>query len=199
MTAGLPSPGALHEGHTFDGLDLRAAGLERAEFVDCQFVDCTLSGGRLERCSFEDTTFRRCDLSLVALGESSFHRGTFVECKLSGVDWGRAHDLTFDVSFEDCVLDLATFAGMRLRDLRCSGGRARDAVFADCDLRQARFEHVDLGGAQFTGNDLQGADLSTCHNLAISPTSNRLKGTSLPVGAALGILQRMGVLVPGLG
>lgn len=191
------APGTVHEAATFAGLDLRGHTLERVDLVDCTLTDCLLSESKLERCSFEDVTFRGCDLGLVALGDSALRGARFVECKLTGIDWSHAHPLTFEVSFEDCVLDLCSFVGLRLRKLRIEGGRAHDVGFADSDLRDAVFEHVDLAGASFERNDLRGADLSTCANLVLRPDANRLRDTRLPLDAALAHLAELGIVVPG--
>lgn len=191
-------PDSLHEAATFDGLDLRGGRIERVELVDCLIQDSQLSEATLESCSLEDVTFRRCDLAVLQLGGTAFRGVRFEECKVTGLDWSRAQDLTFEVSFTDCVLDFSSFVGIRLKGLRIDGGRAHNVVFADCDLRDAKLRHVDLAGAQFTGNDLRGTDLSTSANVTLEPRTNRLHQTKLPVDAALKHLKQMGIVVPGM-
>ncbi len=190
------APGSFHEGAIFQGLDLREEELQNVELLACTVRDGKLDGVTLTRCSFEDVTFERCNLSVAKLGGSSFRDVRFVGCKLTGIDWSRAHDLTFEVMFTDCVLDFSSFVGMRLCDLRCSGGKAHDVVFADCNLRDARLADMDLAGATFTGNDLRATDLSTCANVVLEPNTNRLHGTKLPLDAALRYLQHLGIVVP---
>jgi fluoroquinolone resistance protein len=192
------APGSFHEATSFDGLDLRGGRLERVELIDCTISDSQLSEAVLDGCSFEDVTFRRCDLAVIQLGGSAFRGVRFEECKLTGLDWSRAQDLTFEVSFHDCVLDFSTFQGGRLQGLLIDGGRAHNVVFADCDLRKAKLRHVDFAGAQFTGSDLRGTDLSTSANVTLEPRTNRLHQTKLPVEAALKHLKQMGILVPGM-
>ncbi|MCP4869106.1 MAG: pentapeptide repeat-containing protein [Proteobacteria bacterium] len=192
------APDSFHEAKSFDGLDLRGGRLERVELLDCVISDSQLSEATLDSCSFEDVTFRRCDLSVVQLGGTAFRGVKFDECKLTGLDWSRAQDLTFEVSFHDCVLDFSSFQGVRLRKLRIEGGRAHNVIFADSDLRAARLGYVDLAGAQFTGNDLRGTDLSTSVNVVLEPRTNRLHKTKLPVDAALKHLKQMGIIVPGM-
>jgi fluoroquinolone resistance protein len=191
-------PGSFHESKTFSGLDLRESGLQNVELLDCTVADCQLGEATLERCSFDDVVFKSCDLSVIKLGGSSFQSVRFVECKLTGIDWSRAHDLMFDVSFEDCVLDFSSFVGLPLKGLRIDGGKAHNAVFADSNLQKVRFSHVDLAGTMFTGNDLREGDLSTCANVVLEPNTNRFHKTKLPVDAALRHLKQLGILVPGV-
>ncbi len=189
--------GSLHEDQIFEGLDLRD-GLSSVEFVDCSFVSCQLPEAGLERCRFEQVSFRACDLSVVRWGGSALVEVVFEDCKLTGIDWSRAHDLSFEVAFRSSVLDLCSFVGLRLKGLSVEEGRARDAVFADSDLRNARFRYVDLAGATFTGNDLRGADLSTCANIELEPGTNRLAATKLPMEAARKHLKALGIVVPSM-
>lgn len=196
---GALTPGSFHDGVTFSGLDLRDEVVDNVELLGCTVLDSKLGEATLSRCSFEDVTFERCDLSIIKLGGSSFRGVRFVDCKLTGIDWSRAHDLTFDVVFTGCVLDFSSFVGMRLADLRCAGGKAHDVVFADCNLRDAKLDDMDLAGSTFTGNDLRATDLSTCINVVLEPNTNRLHGTKLPLDAALRYLQHLGVVVPEVG
>jgi len=192
------APGSFHEAATFSDLDLREGRLARVELLDCTLTDCQLGDATLEGCSFEDVTFRRCDLAVVKLGGSAFRGVRFEECRLTGLDWSRAMQLTLEVSFADCVLDFSSFVGLRLKGLKLSGGKAHNAVFADCNLRDAVLAHADLAGATFTGNDLRGADLSSCANVALEPNTNRLHQTKLPVDAALKHLRQLGIVVPAI-
>ncbi len=172
--------------------------MERLELIDCVVEDSVFAEAQLERCSFEDTTFRRCDLGVMKLGGTAFRDVRFEDCKVTGIDWSRAHDLAFDVSFADCVLDMGSFVGLRLKGLKIEGGRARDVVFADSDLRDVRFGYVDFASATFTGNDLRGADLATCANVVVEPNTNRFGKTKLPTGTAKRYLKQLGIIVPGM-
>lgn len=191
--------GSFHEGAAFTGLDLREERWSDVELLDCTVSDSDFGEATFDRCSFEDVTFARCDLSIVKLGGSAFRGVRFVDCKLTGIDWSRAHDLTFEVSFADCVLDFSAFVGMKLKGLKATGGKAHNVVFADSDLRDITFERIDLAGTSLTGNDLRGADLSTCTNVELEPNTNRLHKTGLPLDAALKHLRALGIVVPVIG
>ena len=193
------SPGSFHEGETFSGLDLREERLDDVELLGCSVSDSDLGEATLDRCSFEDVIFQRSDLGIIKLGGSAFRGVRFVDCKLTGIDWSRAHDLTFAVSFTNCVLDFSAFVGLKLKGLRATGGKAHSVVFADSDLRDAAFSDMDLADTTFTGCDLRGADLSSCRNVKLEPNTNRLHGTRLPLDAALRHLKQLGIVVPDLG
>jgi fluoroquinolone resistance protein len=190
------SPGSFHEGVSITNLDLLEEQIDNVELLGCTMSDCQLGGTTLDRCSFEDVTFERCDWNIVKLGGSSFRGVRFLDCKLTGIDWSRAHDLTFDVTFIGCVLDFSSFVGMRLADLKSAGGKGHDVVFADCNLRGASLADMDLAGTTFTGNDMRGTDLSTCANVVLEPNTNRLHATKLPLDASLRYLKQLGIIVP---
>jgi len=190
---------SFHEEIDLKGLDLREGRLEDVELLGCTVSDSDLGEATLDRCSFEDVVFKRCDLGVVKLGGSAFRGVRFEDCKLTGIDWSRAHDLTFEVTFVNCVLDFSAFVGLKLKGLRATGGKAHHVVFADSDMRKVTLKDMDLAGTTFTGNDLRDADFSTCTNLELEPNTNRLQRTKLPLDAALRHLSMLGIKVPGLG
>src|SRR5947208_3271692 len=73
----------------------------------------------------------------------------FESTKLLGVDWTKADGMADPhaktaLAFVSCVLDLASFAGVNLRE----------ATFEDCRAKETNFTEADLRDSTWTGSNL---------------------------------------------
>src|SRR6185503_11728838 len=116
-------------------------------------------------------------LTMLQLFDARLRGVTFKRSKLMGVDWSKAHQLTFDVRFENCVLEYCSFVAMKLNRLVATGCRARNADFTEANLSNADFSDTDLADAIFFHTTLHGADLSCVVGYLIDAKANRLKDT----------------------
>lgn len=180
----------IHEGEQLGAEHLR----DGASYHGCTFTGVSAAGLRLSRCLFEDCRFEGGDLSLIRWGDSTLRGVSFRGTRLAGIDWAEAHDLGLELRFEDCVLDLGTFTGLRLAGLEIKDSRGRQLTFVSCDLRGACFDDCELPGARFEGCDLRGAELHTSRGYGIS--GGRWGETLLGVNEALALLQAQGIRVP---
>lgn len=125
----------------------------------------------LRRCQLElsgETTLdaqdsRFVDMDITGRRIDGLVRVRFEGCRLGGIDLGDAR--LRDVSFVDCVLDLASLRKATLERVVIEGGRIEGL-----DLTGAHLQHVAVTGTSLTGVsldrvrcehvDLTGADLS---------------------------------------
>lgn len=187
------------EDQDFEGLDLTGERLTDKEFEGCAFVSCKLEGVVLDRCRFVSCEFRLSDLSLFKPRDSAFRGVRFIDSRLTGVDWTQAETtLGLDVAFERSILDGSSFMELEVRGLRAIQCRAEGVNFVGASLGEADFSGTDLSDCQFSGADLRGVDFGRASNVSFDPRECRLKDTRVSLEAAVGLLGRLGVVVPEL-
>lgn len=191
----------LLEGSEFDevafaGGDLVRASLRYKTFSDCTFQDLSAKEVDFAHSTFENCRFVGCDLTMALVADAKFLDVTFVDCKLMGIDWTQVGGLVFDVGFERCVLTHCSFIGLAMKNVRIVGSKADETNFAGANLEGAQFAESNLRGAKFSDTNLTRADLSHAVNYDVNPRDNTLKKTKFSVAAALGVAERMGILIP---
>lgn len=160
---------------TFEGLDLKSTDLEGKIFAEC--------------------TFRSCDLSLANMTRTSWRGVRFEHCKLLGLRFDQCHTFLLELAFDTCILDLASFHGLRLKNTVFSNCRLRETDLAGADLSGASFVGCDLGGAVFERTVLEGADLRTAHHYSIDPANNRIRKARFSRDGLEGLLQSSGIII----
>ncbi len=163
---------------------------EQCSFVQCNFNSADLSGMRMVNCRFEG-----CDFSLAKLKNSSLQEVKFVNCKLLGVQFSDCRKFMLEVDFDSCILKLALFSGLKLKNTR----------FRNCDMQEADFSEADLSGAQFDGSDLlqaiffhtnlESADFRGAFNYSINPETNRLRKAKFSIPGVTGLLDSYGIII----
>jgi fluoroquinolone resistance protein len=63
----------------------------------------------------------------------------FSGCKLLGVEFRNCNQFLFETSFNDCNLELVSFAGMKIKE----------TVFQNSELKEVNFSGSDLTGVIF--------------------------------------------------
>lgn len=177
----------------FRDLDLSEAEIISKEFDDCTFIDCDFSEAQLRHCIFEDCRFLKCNLGVVKVDGSRFSNVVFEESKLSGIDWTKAvySDILLDapLTFVNCILDYASFYGLRLQALVMRECKAYDVDFRECDLSGADLRESDFTDSLFRNTNLSGADLTLAENYTIDINVNTIKGARFSRYEALTLLE----------
>ncbi len=192
----LPHGNAECEGVAFEHVEAEETELSGATFRECRFVACKLPRSVFRQCLFDDCEFVDCDLTMLQPFDTRLRGVSFQRSKLMGVDWTKAHALTFDVRFDHCVLDYGGFSAMKLNRLVATHCRAHNADFTEANLSNADFTDSDLTDAIFFHTQLTNTDLSCATGCHIDAKANRLKNTKLGIDAALRTLALLGISVP---
>jgi fluoroquinolone resistance protein len=183
----------------FDDLNV-----DRGEFVDNEFYECTFSRCRLtesvfRRCKLINCVFRQCDLSLIQVPASTFSSVRFEESKLVGVNWMKADwpktILGSPIAFHACAISHSTFMGLILRGIPIQECVAAEVDFREADLTKADFAGTDLAGCLFDRTNLSEADLSRARNYRIDPGQNVLRGARFSLPEAMSLLYSMDIVL----
>lgn len=118
-----------------------------------------------------------------------------MNCKITGVHFHDCDPFLLKVQFEDCILQLASFYRLKLKN----------TVFSKCDLREADFTEADLNGSSLNGCDLanatfqdtilEKADLRTSFNYSVDPEGNRLKSAKFSRERVTGLLDKYKIVI----
>lgn len=177
--------GGVYLALAFAGLDMSGREAMDAEVDQCLYRDVNLSRVSLRRGAIRDAVFERCDLANVRARDGAMSRIAVRSSRMTGFSW-LAGDLR-DVTFDDCRIDLASFAGSKLSHVVFTGCRLEQADFGGADLSRARFERCDLTGARFSEARMAGTRLSGCDLTGISGVTS-LRGSFIDSTDALALV-----------
>ena len=104
----------IHLHKTFDKIVYSGQKVSSREFENCLFKNCDFSNTAFLSSSFMDCEFLDCNLSVTEFSGTSLKNITFKNSKLLGIAFGACDDFLFQVSFENCVLDFASFANKKM-------------------------------------------------------------------------------------
>lgn len=189
-----PVPGGeqtIYEGQEFTGLSRGGEVFSGLVFHDCCFKNCDFSESQFRGCEFHQCRFIHCDLSLAVVKGSQFKGVWFEDSKAVGINWAEASwprlGALESVDFTGCVLNYASFFGLRLVGRRLSGCSALEVDFAEADLTEADCTGTDFQRSCFLHTNLTRADFTGALNYTISPLLNQIKHArfSLPEAMAL--------------
>jgi uncharacterized protein YjbI with pentapeptide repeats len=149
-----------------------ADGLERARLVDAD-----LGGARVRGLRLVDVAVEGGNLANLVAPELSLRRVAISGARLTGAQWTLGK--IGDVSFRDCRIDLATFAGTTFERVTFEGCRLAQTEFREALLRSVRFDHCDLTEADLSGVRIDGCELrgNTLDGLI---GAERLRGAAMP-------------------
>ncbi|WP_229363575.1 pentapeptide repeat-containing protein [Flectobacillus sp. BAB-3569] len=91
--------------------------LPKGEYENCSFNHCDLSNKNLSGFKFTDCRFVGCNMSLAAINNTAFQGVTFKDCKSLGLRFDTCNPFGFEVSFEGCQLNHASFFKTKLKKL----------------------------------------------------------------------------------
>ena len=169
---------------------LHVANYEYCRFVGCNFSECDLSEFAFLECEFEN-----CNLGMVNLTDSSLREIKFKNCKMVGVDFSVCEKLLFEVDFEGCHLDYASFHKLKLKSRAFAKCSLKEAYFAEADLSKSTLDECDLQGAIFEFTNLEEANLTTSINYTINPENNRIKKARFSISGLPGLLTSYEIVV----
>lgn len=179
----------------FSKINFSAESLLKAEYDNCTFRDCILSDADLNNITFTECLFEDCNLSMAQVKYTSLRNIKFINCKMTGFNFSHCDPFLLQVTFNECILQLASFYKLKLRNTN----------FNNCDLREADFTEADLAGASFTECDLMGvifqdsimekADFRTARNYSIDPEMNRIKKAKFSREGITGLLDKYQIVI----
>ena len=165
------------------------------EFEDCVFKNCDFSSSDFSYNTFMDCDFIDCNLSMLQLGNSSFKTVSFKNCKLLGILFHTCDDFLFNVSFQDCVLDYASFANKKMPKTHFISCSLKEVSFIGSQLTNAVFENCNLDNAIFNDTQLAGADFSSAYNYKIDPEFNPMKKAKFSSQGIVGLLDKYDIKI----
>ena len=172
---------------------LLAQALPRGEYENCSFNELDLSEADFSQFKFIKCRFIDCNLSLTRLSKTAFQEVQFKTCKMLGWRMDQCHEFGLSVSFEQCVLQHASFYKRKLARTRFENCELQETDFSECDLSHAEFVNCDLNLAVFSNTNLEKADLRTASRYTIDPEQNRLKRAKFSWPALSGLLHKYDV------
>jgi len=184
------------EDAVFSGVN---ADTEPGIFADREFSRCTFRSIQLHSTSWkstklEDCVLENCDLSRAQTAGLALREVTFKDCKLMGIDWSSVQSYP-SVSFERCNLSYASFGRLALNKTRFTDCVLTEANFIETQLADAIFDGCELSGTRFERCDLRRASFADTRGLLLDPKSNNVKGTRIPVDAALRLAESLGLRI----
>lgn len=178
------------ENQEFRAIDFRIEKLHEGEYEQCNFIDCIFSDTDLTGAGFAECKFQNCDLSN-AYGKSIIMRDIkFKNCKMLGYRFDQCNPFLLSFSFEDCILNFASFYKLKVKGTKFINCNLQQADFTEADLSLSVFLKCDLNGAIFQNTNLAGANFESARDFTIDPEVNQLKGAQFSAGNLAGLLAR---------
>jgi uncharacterized protein YjbI with pentapeptide repeats len=171
----------------------KAQRLECGEYEDCRFLQAELESHDLTGFKFVDCHFEDSNMSLAKLKNTSFQKVHFKNCKLQGLHFEYCNPFLFEVSFESCQLNLASFYQIKGKGTHFSHCNLREVDFSSADFSLAHFENCDLIGAIFDQSRLEKADFYSADGYQINPAINRIKNAKFSREGVLGLLAHLDI------
>lgn len=165
------------------------------EYNNYTFRNSDFSKLDLSSYEFHDCIFSGCDLSMVTLDNTLLSSVRFVNCKMLGVDFGKCSKFTFQVSFDESVLNYSFFYKNRLKKITFKKCILKEVNFIEADLTSAAFPECDLSNAVFERCNLMGCDFTSAQNYTINPSYNKMKKAKFSYPAVIGLLSQYNIVI----
>lgn len=179
---------------TFDGKG-KTIEFPKGEYESCRFINCSFSGANLSQYLFSECVFEECDLSSIRVDNTSFKEVAFNNCKMLGVHFENANPFLFEVTFDNCQLNLSSFYKVNLKQAVIGNCSLKEVDFTEANLSGTKFNDCDFTLAIFDKTNLAGADLYSSFNFQIDPRTNIVKKAKFSKEGALGLLTRFDVIL----
>lgn len=184
-----------HQNKTFSAINYAEQELIGREFDKCNFKQVDFSNCKIQNCIFSDCVLEDCNLSLAQLTKTGLSSVQFKNCKLLGVDFTKVRDFSFAVSFDNCILDYASFSRKKLRNTLFKKCRLQEASFQESDLTGSIFADCDLSRTSFSNTILYETDFTSAYNFSIDPDQNKMKKAKFSVSGLAGLLEKYNLIV----
>ena len=165
----------------------------REDFNNCEFVNCIFSD--LSNVNFIDCDFKNSNLSNLKTTNSRFQNVSFFDCKLLGLNFSGAIDFAFELHFENCILDYASFDKKKLNKSSFKNCKIHSANFTQADLSKSSFINCDLNESLFANTNLSTIDFTTSKNFLIDPELNNIKKAKFLAQDLPNLLYRHDILI----
>ncbi len=181
---------AYHSEETFKKQDLSARPLQKGTYEDCTFKSCNLEKADMAHLNFTECEFIDCNLSMANISDAKFQNVKFYGCKMLGLRFDHCNKFGFEVSFETCILDHASFFNVRATNTVFKESSLVEVDFTDCDLTNSAFINSNLLNAVFERTNLSKTDLRDADNFSINPEQNQLKKARFSIQGLPGLLHK---------
>ncbi len=185
----------LHIDKHFDKVIYADKRVNGREFDTCTFSHCDFSNSNFGDCIFIDCVFTDCNLSNMKLLNSSLKSVNFKNCKVLGVLFHECADFLFAVTFEDSILDYASFINKKMPKTQFEKCRLREVNFSGTTLTKSIFENCDLDNAIFSDSKLDEVDFRTAINFKIDPERNILRKAKFTTIGLSGLLDKYDIKI----
>lgn len=183
----------MAENKLFERVDYTVSPLGRGEYENCTFKNCNFYNTDLSSIIFRGCLFDGCDLSLVKTKHTTFNDIRFANCKLLGVQFSECNSFLLSFRFENCILKLAVFYKLKLKNIVYSNCNMQEADFTEADLSGSEFENCDLYRTVFYGTNLEKADFRSSFNYSFDPERNRIKKARFSRLGVTGLLEKYNI------
>jgi fluoroquinolone resistance protein len=178
----------LYDDEIFEAADYSSKVIARTEYQSCTFKRCDFGEADLSGSRFVDCKFDSCNLSMVKLGNTTLNDATFKNCKMLGVNFKDASSLFFNVNFDGCILDYASFMDKKMLKTKFIKTSLKEVNFSGTILIGSLFDECDLNGAVFNRSDLGACNFITAYNFDIDPQFNNIKKAAFSAAGLPGLL-----------
>ena len=185
----------IHIHKTFEKVTYTGQKVSSREFENCVFKNCDFSNTSFLSSTFMDCEFIDCNLSMLDLAGSSLKNCSFEHCKLLGIAFHVCTDFLFEVSFENCVLDFASFAHKKMPKTKFIASSLKEVSFVGTHLKQSVFEKCDLAQAVFNDTDLTECNFTSATNYQMDPEFNVLKKARFSLQGIPGLLEKYDIKI----
>jgi len=183
------------EEQQFDKIDYTEKPLVKGEYEYCSFNNCNFSNSDLGNIDFSDCTFIGCNLSMAKLVQTGLKNIKFKDCKLLGLHFENCSPFLFEVSFDNCLLNLSSFYKMKISKTKFKDSTMHDVDFSEATASSALFDNCDLHNAFFANSILEKADLRTAYNYSINPETNSIKKAKFSMAGVTGLLNQYDIVI----
>jgi fluoroquinolone resistance protein len=187
-----------YQDQKFSRVQAASARVEKVDFHNCTFTDCTLSEAQFNGCRFYECTFKKCDLSLIQVKNCAFVSTRFEDCKVIGVNWTDAvweGKAPRKIDFLNANISYSTFIHVKLPGVQINGCTAQDVDFAEADLTGADCRDTDFSESRFLHTNLTKVDFMGARNYSISPALNTIKQAKFALPEAISLLRQMEIVL----
>ena len=119
----------------------------------------------------------------------------FENCKVLGIQFQECDDFLFEVDFNSCNIDYASFTNKKMQKAKFINSSVREVNFTSTDLTKATFDESNLQGAIFENTILKEADFSSAQNFTIDPENNMLKKAKFSKDSLEGLLSKYDIKI----
>ena len=185
----------IHIHKTFEKVISINKRVNNREFEGCVFKNCDFSNSDFSSNTFIDCEFFDCNLSMTNLRGTGLKTVDFINCKLLGILFNECDDFVFNVSFEECVLDYASFANKKMLKTKFMNSSLKEVTFIGANLSNSVFENSNLEGAIFNDTQLAAADFTMAQNFKIDPEFNPMRKAKFSSQGIVGLLDKYDIKI----